>query len=69
MIWLVGVFVVEKLIYGIVWVNWLLKNDLSSVYEKDTMAGMFFSMYGLNDWIFCFFFLVVFIKLIKLSNK
>ncbi|WP_028376558.1 hypothetical protein [Leeuwenhoekiella sp. MAR_2009_132] len=61
--WLVGVFVIEKLIYGIIWINWLLNHNLSEVYKKDTLAGLFFSMYGVNDWLFFGFFLVVFIRL------
>ncbi|MFT4566040.1 MAG: hypothetical protein ACJA1A_003876 [Saprospiraceae bacterium] len=63
--WLVAVFAVEKLIYGVVWVNWLLNNSLSDVFEKDLMAGMFYSIYGFNDWMFCGFFLLVFVKLNK----
>lgn len=63
--WLVGVFVIEKLIYGVIWINWLLNHNLSEVYKKDTLAGLFFSMYGVNDWLFFGFFLVVFIRLIR----
>ena len=63
--WLVGVFVIEKLIYGVIWINWLLNHNLSEVYKKDTLAGLFFSMYGVNDWLFFGFFLVVFIRLMR----
>lgn len=63
--WLVGVFAIEKLIYGITWVVWILNNDFSVVYEKDTMAGLFYSMYGINDWLFFIFFSFVFIRLVK----
>jgi hypothetical protein len=63
--WLIGVFVIEKIIYGCVWINWMMNNDLSVVFGKDTMAGLFYSMYGLNDWIFSIFFLIVFIRLVK----
>ena len=61
--WLVGVFAIEKLIYGSVWLQWILNNNISDVYEKDTMAGMFYSIYGVNDLLFCVFFLFVFVKL------
>lgn len=54
--WLVGVFAVEKLIYGLVWIKWMLKNDLSAVYVKDTMAGVFYTIYGINDCLFFIFF-------------
>jgi hypothetical protein len=63
--WLIGVFAVEKLIYGLVWTNWMLNNSVSDVFEKDTMAGLFYSIYGINDWLFSIFFLLVFIQLSK----
>ncbi|CAM4087302.1 hypothetical protein [Gillisia limnaea] len=66
--WLVGIFAVEKLIYGCVWTNWILNNNISDVYEKDLMAGMFYSVYGINDWVFFVFFIYVFLRLSKLKN-
>ena len=68
--WLVAVFAVEKFIYGCVWTNWLLTNSISKVYEKDVMAGLFYSMYGINDWLFFIFFSFVFIQIstIKKNN-
>ena len=61
-IWLVAVFAIEKLIYGCVWIQWLLHHNLSEVYEKDMMAGIFYTIYGANDWLFFIFFSVVFWK-------
>lgn len=61
--WLIAVFVIEKFIYGCVWILWVMDNNVSDVYEKDTMAGMFYSTYGINDWIFFIFFLFVFIRI------
>ena len=58
--WLVAVFAIEKFIYGFVWIKWLLNNSISDVYEKDVMAGLFYSMYGVNDWLFFVFFSYVF---------
>lgn len=66
--WLIGVFAIEKFIYGCIWINWLLKNNISDVYEKDLLAGIFYSTYGINDWIFFLFFSSVFINLAKLEN-
>jgi len=63
--WLVAVFAIEKLIYGYVWIQWLLNNDISKVYKEDVMAGMFYSVYGINDLLFCIFFLIIFLKVIK----
>ena len=67
--WLVGVFALEKVIYAVIWTKWILNNDVSEVFAKDWMAGMFFSVYGINDWIFCLFFLFVFIRLLRTENK
>lgn len=65
--WLVGVFAIEKFIYGYVWISWLAKNNISDVFKKDKMAGMFYASYGVNDWIFFVFFLLVFLRLSKLK--
>jgi hypothetical protein len=61
--WLIGIFAIEKLVYAIVWTSWQMNNNLFDVFEKDKMAGIFYSVYGLNDWIFFFFFLLVFVRL------
>lgn len=60
--WLVGVFTFEKLIYASVWGLWISNNDLGAVYSKDLLAGIFYSIYGLNDFIFMLFFGWVFFK-------
>ncbi len=59
--WIAGVFALEKLIYGVIWINWLMANSLGVVYEADLMAGLFYSIYGLNDLAFMFFFAWVFL--------
>ena len=58
--WLAGVFAIEKLIYGVVWLNWQLENSLEAVYSTDLFAGVFYSIYGLNDLFFMAFFAWVF---------
>jgi hypothetical protein len=65
--WLVAVFALEKFCYGYVWIQWLLENSVTQVYNKDTFAGIFFAIYGAADWAFFLFFSVVFLKL--KSNK
>ncbi|PZX53085.1 hypothetical protein LV84_03289 [Algoriphagus ratkowskyi] len=67
--WLVAVFAIEKLIYGIVWAKWLLNNDLSEVYAQDAMAGIFYTIYGANDWIFFLFFSYVFLRTMSKRNE
>ncbi|WP_425638241.1 hypothetical protein ACPUEN_02435 [Algoriphagus yeomjeoni] len=60
--WLVAVFAIEKLIYGFVWAKWLMNNDLAAIYAEDNMAGIFYTIYGANDWLFFIFFSFVFIR-------
>ena len=59
--WLAGAFALEKLVYVVVWVLWLAKNSLAAVYATDVMAGIFYTIYGLNDLIFMIFFAWVFL--------
>ncbi len=67
--WLVGVFAIEKFIYGFIWIQWMLNHNISAVFAKDTMAGAFYATYGVNDWIFCIFFVLVFIRLVKSKSQ
>jgi len=66
--WLVFVFTIEKLIYGCVWINWMFYNSVSDVYDKDILAGVFYSIYGVNDWLFFVFFLLVFVQILKTKS-
>ena len=61
--WVVATFVVEKLIYVIAWLLFIFNKDVSSIYDRDLFAGIFYSVYGMNDFIFFMFFLYVFYKL------
>ena len=58
--WLAGAFAIEKLAYVLVWVLWIQDHSLASVYQQDLLAGVFYSIYGLNDLIFMLFFALVF---------
>src|SRR5690606_14331852 len=60
--WLLAVFVIEKLVYVLVWLSWLFTNSLSGLYDQDIFAGLFFSIYGLNDLLFGLFFGYVFLE-------
>ncbi len=60
--WLVGVFVIEKLAYVIAWLVFITSNSLSSIYELDVLAGIFYTVYGANDFIFMVFFGYVFLR-------
>jgi len=63
--WLLTVFVIEKLIYGTVWLRWLTSHSLAAVYEQDTFAGIFYTIYGANDFLFGVFFAWVFFMVLK----
>jgi hypothetical protein len=60
--WIAGVFALEKLIYVVIWVKWLLGNSLDAVYSADLFAGLFYSIYGVNDFLFMIFFAWVFLS-------
>ena len=59
--WLAGAFAVEKLVYVVAWIKWLTENSLTQLYAKDVFAGAFYSIYGLNDFVFMLFFAWVFL--------
>tara|TARA_R110002012_G_scaffold263310_1_gene446030 strand:- start:1701 stop:2102 length:402 start_codon:yes stop_codon:yes gene_type:complete len=63
--WLVAVFALEKLCYVIAYGYWFSNNSVQEVYDEDVIAGIFYSIYGLNDFLFMLFFGYVFIKLMK----
>ena len=54
--WLSALFTVEKLIYTLTWIFWFQKNDLTFLYTKDLFAGIFYTIYGVNDFVFMLFF-------------
>jgi len=58
--WLIGVFALEKLMYGASWIVWLKNNDLTMLIQKDFLAGMFYALYGANDLVFFVVFVYVF---------
>lgn len=66
--WLAGAFAVEKLVYVVVWLLWFKDNSLDAVYEQDLFAGIFYSIYGLNDFVFMLFFSWVFLTQGKRSK-
>ena len=67
--WLAAVFALEKLIYFTIWIRWLSANNLSSVYSSDIFAGIFYSIYGLNDFLFMLFFAWIFISQHRNNQK
>lgn len=60
--WVGAAFAVEKLVYVTVWCMWLMNNNLADVYDADLFAGIFYTIYGLNDFVFMIFFSWIFVK-------
>ena len=58
--WLALVFALEKLAYVGAWIFWLSNNELAPVFSKDFSAGLFYTTYGINDFIFMVFFFWLF---------
>ncbi|MDI1242633.1 MAG: hypothetical protein PSX80_12020 [bacterium] len=54
--WLAAAYAVEKLVYVVVWIIWHSNNSVVQLYSTDAFAGVFFSIYGLNDLLFMLFF-------------
>lgn len=66
---LAGAVAVEKLVYVVVWVMWHSGNSVAQLYAKAAFAGVFFSIYGINDFMFMLFFAGVFISAPDLVGK
>ena len=60
--WIIGVFAIEKISYVIAWFIWFSNNELIPLFEQDIFAGLFYSVYGLNDFLFFVFFIYVFFR-------
>ena len=62
--WIVGVFCLEKTAYVIAWVIWFTNTEhtINNIFEKDVLAGSFYALYGLNDFLFLLFFTYVFFR-------
>ncbi|EDY86267.1 hypothetical protein GP5015_1740 [gamma proteobacterium HTCC5015] len=67
--WLAAAFAIEKLVYVVVWLLWIGNNSLSDLYSQDLLAGVFYSIYGMNDLIFMGFFVTVFISQQRQTNS
>nr|WP_137676776.1 hypothetical protein [Parerythrobacter lutipelagi] len=66
--WLIAVFVIEKLAYVAAWTSFITSQSLTAVYEQDAFAGVFYTIYGANDFVFMLFFAFVFWKSRDISN-
>jgi len=55
---LVLVFAIEKLVYAVTWLAWLLAkgNTLPAIAAESPLSAMFFAVYGAGDFAFFLFF-------------
>ncbi len=60
--WLAAAFAVEKLVYVVYWARWISKNSVADLYAIDKFAGVFYSVYGVNDLISLLFFCWLFLS-------
>lgn len=62
--WISGALAIEKLIYVMVWLKWHLaaSPSLAEVFAEDRSAGVFYTIYGINDIVFMLFFTLVFLR-------
>lgn len=63
--WLAAAFAVEKLVYVLMRLTWHSQNSIKQLYAKDFFAGVFYSIYGLNDFVFMVFFVWVFFRQVR----
>lgn len=61
------VFACEKFFYAGIWMFWLKDNIkmLNTIWQNDLITGLFYSVYGLNDFLFGVFFFFVFMQVRK----
>lgn len=65
------VFAVEKFFYAFVWGRWIWKHhaELPGIYTQDMLTGLFYSVYGLNDFLFGVLFLAAFLRIRGLDKN
>ena len=56
--WLLVVFFVEKMVYGVTWLKWMIAKGktLPKIASESFVTAAFFSIYGAGDLVFGFFF-------------
>ena len=65
--YLVVVFFIEKMVYTVCWLLWLVQkgHSLTSIASESLMTAIFFGMYGAGDLAFGLFFGWVALKVLK----
>lgn len=67
---LIAVFAVEKLVYSLIWLNWMFEKGatIPAIAADSMLTATFFSIYGAGDIVFCLFFGWVALQVMK-ANK
>ena len=65
--YIVLIFFIEKMVYAIAWLLWLLQagHSLTSIASESLMTAVFFGMYGAGDFAFGLFFGWVALKVLE----
>lgn len=68
---LVAVFAVEKMVYVISWIIWIYMNfgRLPEIFNQSAFTGLFYVIYGPNDFLFGVFFAWVFWDMRRNARK
>ena len=68
--YLVLVFCIEKMVYTVAWLLWVLRNghSLTSIASESPMTALFFGAYGAGDFAFALFFGWVALKVLKTGS-
>ena len=64
---LVAVFFVEKMLYAVAWAWWLIEHVgvLGGLFGQSVVYGLFFTLYGLGDFVFGVFFGATAIRVLR----
>ena len=57
------ILALEKVIYVVVWIEWISRNDIDNVFDKDFLAGIFYSIFGVNDMLFLIAFIYIYSRI------
>jgi hypothetical protein len=62
--YLLLVFVVEKAVYTVTWLLWLIRNGntLPALFSESPLTATYYSIYGAGDFLFGLFFLWLVVK-------
>ncbi len=61
---IVGVFGLEKMVYGLTWIGWMYSHSsmLPTVFDRSALTGIFYALYGPIDIVFGILFLAYALK-------